>query len=138
LIPVFTLIIILFSYSAVGKLNLIPLALLPLAFWAYVSVFGTKDYLELNRKRWEAYHDLREHKIATRDEINGGFEVNCWYDGEGIGWKDIMDLSKFKYLIQFNNVDGFKKLKVYPFQRYLPYKKDSVVVFEKFTNSVNE
>lgn len=138
LIPLFALIIILFAYLTVGKLNLIPLALIPLAFWAYVSVLGTKDYLELNRKRWEAYQNLRQQQGAHRDEINGGFEVNCWYEGEGVGWKDIMDLSKFRYLIQFNNEAGFKKLQSYPFQRYLPYKTDTIFVFEKSANSNNE
>ncbi|MEO6304459.1 MAG: hypothetical protein ABIP51_14935 [Bacteroidia bacterium] len=104
-------------------------AIIPLLCFFYVSVFGTKDYLTLNRTRWEAFNYIKNKENTTAEKINGGFEVNCWNDAKNLWWYNYADLSSFDYLIQFKKEEGFKLLKAYEFQRYLPYKKDTVNLF---------
>lgn len=106
-------------------------SVLILLVFFYVAVFGTKDYLTWNRIRWEAFYYLKETKQVSPQKINGGFEVNCWV-GTGGNWlHDYTSLEKFDYLIQFKNEPGFKLHKAFEFQRYFPYKKDKINIFEK-------
>ena len=104
-------------------------AVLPLLFWIYVSVFGTKDYFEWNRQRWDAYWYLRREKNISIDKINAGFETNLWHEGINPGWRNYLDLKEYDYLIQFSKEAGFELLKEYEFQRYFPYKKDKINIF---------
>ena len=128
-IPLITLGIILFSFLGKRFANDYKWTIIPLVFFFYVSVAGTKDYLEVNRLRWKAYYFLRQEKNIERDKINGGFEVNCWNEGNENWWYDFYTLGNFDYLIQYRPEPGFKLFKEYPLQRYFPYKKDSVNIF---------
>jgi 4-amino-4-deoxy-L-arabinose transferase-like glycosyltransferase len=111
--------------------------ILPLICFFYVSVFGTKDYLKLNRTRWEAYYFIKKNANTTAGKINGGFEVNSWDDGKNNWWADYNNLNNYDYLIQFKKEDGFKLLRSYTFQRYFPFKKDTVNLFMR-EHKVNE
>jgi len=127
-IPLITLSLILFSFLNVRfQINYKP-ALIVVAGMFYISVFGTKDYVELNRIRWEAYAYLKKENIPA-DKINGGFEVNCWNDGQRTWWSDFMNLEDFDYLIQYREHSGFRLYKSFEFQRYFPYEKDKVNIF---------
>ncbi len=110
-----------------------PVLILVIGFF-YISVFGTKDYLTWNRKRWEAYQFLKETKGLTSEKVNGGFEINCWNDGQKTWWGDYLQVERFNYLIQFDPEPGFSGLKEYEFQRYFPYKKDKLVIFSRENN----
>lgn len=128
-IPLTTISLILFAYlTKFNSLKTWP-AIIPLMLWAYVSIFGTKDYMVLNRQKWEAYWYLRRELKIPKEKINGGFEVNCWNEGEGMGWRDFLNIDNFDYLIQFNPEPNFKALKEFEFQHYFPYKKDKIYIF---------
>ncbi|WP_317899707.1 glycosyltransferase family 39 protein [Aurantibacillus circumpalustris] len=133
-IPLITVSIILLSYLNKNyQGNYQPIIVLVLFFF-YVAVFGTRDYLTLNRTRWEAYTFLQETKNASAENVNAGFEVNCWNDLKETWWSDYVDLERFQYLIQFHNEPNFELLKEYEFQRYLPYKKDKLSIFIRKAN----
>lgn len=101
-----------------------------LAVFFYSSVAGTKDYLEWNDQRWQAYRDLRSSEVPAH-EINGGFEVNCWADGEEKWWSNILTLEGYRYLIQFRPEPGFKVVRYYPFRRYYPVGKDTLTIYKR-------
>ncbi len=105
------------------------LPLMLLLVW--VSVFGTRDYLSWNRKRWEAYNYLIKQEMVSPDKINAGFEPNCWNDGKGRVWYAYYSLKSYNYLIQYFREPGFKPYKEFPFRRYFPYRMDKVIIFER-------
>ncbi len=109
----------------------------PIVALFYISVFGTKDYFTINTKRWEAYHYLTKNKHIHKDKINGGFEINCWNEGEYSYWYLFLELKWYDYLIQYRDEPGFKLYKELEFQRYLPYKKDKVNIFVRDSTSIN-
>jgi len=130
-IPLIAMAIVIFSFlnRRSGAYNI--LAIIPLICLFYVSVFGTKDYLQLNRTRWQAYDYLKQQKNIPVDNINGGFEVNCWNDGKYTWWSDFLTVESFDYLIQYRKETGFTLYKRFGFQKYFPYKKDTVNIFVK-------
>lgn len=128
-IPLITITIICLTYANRYYRIDYRLALLPLAFFFYMSTAGTRDYLQLNRTRWEAYDFLKEKMKVSHREINGGFEVCCWYEGEKCVWYDFLDFRSYDYLIQYRQEEGFTVLREYEFQRYFPYKKDKIYIF---------
>lgn len=128
-LPLITVCLILFG--TIGRTNKpkLGLELLVLGCFFYISVFGTKDYLSLNRTRWEAYRFLRTEKQVNAKQVNAGFEVNCWNDAKPTWWANYKVIKPYDYLIQFKVEAGFKLYKEYEFQRYLPYKKDKISIF---------
>lgn len=130
-IPVITVLLILLSYLAREYSVDLKLAWLPVLFWAYISVLGTKDYLAWNRERWKAYRFLYQDLKISKDDINGGFEVCCWRDNAQVGWHDFTTTNDYRFLIQFNPEEDFVTWKEYPFQRYLPYRQDRILVLMK-------
>jgi hypothetical protein len=118
------------------KTSYIPATIIVGCFF-YVAVPGTKDYFTLNSKRWEAYHYLKNKDIPT-SKINGGFEINCWNDGEINWWVNFYETKGYDYLIQFSPAPNFRPLKEYEFQRYFPYKKDKIYIFAREGVSVPE
>jgi len=125
-IPLIAISIILFSFISKTIQPSFTLAVLSIMCFFYVSVFGTKDYLSLNRNRWKAYNFIKEKTGVGAEKINGGFEVNCWNDGKNNWWMDYVNLQNYDYLIQFKKEKGFETLRNYEFQRYFPYKKDTI------------
>jgi hypothetical protein len=97
----------------------------------YVSILGSKDYFVVNDHKWEAYWYLRKEKDIPKEEINGGFEIGCWFEGEKSAWYDFMELDRYNYLIQYKSEEGFGKIKEYTYRRYLPYKMDTLRIFER-------
>ena len=47
-------------------------------------------------------------------------------DGKNNWWADYGNLQNYDYLIQFNEEKSFKTLREYEFQRYFPFKKDTI------------
>jgi hypothetical protein len=127
-IPVVTAIIILFSFAT----RIVPVnwkvAIVPLLLYFYISVAGSKDYFALNRNRWQAYNDLRKEGVAHH-KINGGFEVDCWNEGQFTWYSMFLELKGFDYLIQYRPEPGFVLYRTYEFQRYFPFKKDKINIF---------
>ena len=50
-----------------------------LAIACLFSIGGTRDYLEWNRLRWQAAHDLMRHDHVAPEQIDGGDEFNGVY-----------------------------------------------------------
>ena len=130
-LPLITLGILLLSFLRKIFRATYKVSFFVLVFMFYVSAFGTKDYLSLNRCKWNAYKELKKSKNIGTDLINGGFEINCWDDGKRSWWHNFLTLDNYKYLIQYRNEKGFKKYKEIEFQRYFPYKKDKIYIFVK-------
>jgi hypothetical protein len=97
----------------------------------YVSVFGTKDYMTMNDAKWQAVKELKENHHVSNDRLNAGFEIMCWNDGVYTWWADYLSLEHADYLIQYNPSKGYKKINTVYFQRYFPYTRDSISVFER-------
>ncbi|MBL7921096.1 MAG: glycosyltransferase family 39 protein [Bacteroidia bacterium] len=125
-LPIIALIFILFSFMNKTFKAKYSISVLILFCFFYLSVFGTKDYLTLNRNRWDAYYFIKDRAKVDAEKINGGFEVNCWNDGKNNWWADYGNLQNYDYLIQFNEEKSFKTLREYEFQRYFPFKKDTI------------
>lgn len=131
-IPLITIFIICSAYIAkLIKPTGLQLTLIPLLFFGYISVLGTKDYFTVNTNIWNAYEYLKQEKKADPFKINGGFEINCWNEGKKTFWTDFTKLENYDYLIQYNRWENFKEIKSYPFQRYFPYKTDTIKIFER-------
>lgn len=48
---------------------------------AAYSIYGTRQYLDVNRERWAAVESLMDGGVPASD-IDGGFEVNKWFGNE--------------------------------------------------------
>lgn len=109
-------------------------AVLPFGLLLFFSVVGTKDYLNWNRARAEAYAWLHQEGISI-EQMDAGYEYNGWYnyhrhpiqaDGRSFWWVTDED-----YLITFGPVQGYRSIQVFPYYRYLWWKKDQIWVLQK-------
>lgn len=106
------------------------IALIPIGIFFYISVFGTKDYIEMNRKRWEAYYFVKDRLGCPSHKINGGYEITGWTSGDPLNqWYYFMGADTHWYLIQYKSAEKYRKVREYEFQRYFPYKKDKISIF---------
>lgn len=128
-IPVIALSLLVYASLLRGLEPDFRMALLPFLFFFYVSTCGTKDYFALNDLKWEAYRDLREKEHVPMERIHGGFEPYMWKDGKPALYYSYENLEDIDYMIQFKPEPGFVVYREMPFQRYLPYKKDTLRVF---------
>ena len=130
-LPLIVSAISLFSFIPVTHKLSLPVSKGILVLMAYISIAGTRDYLELNRKRWAAYYYLKDEQKADVKKINGGFEINCWNEGKRSFWYEFLSLNNYDYLIQFRQEKEFKKQKAYIFQRYFPYRQDTLFIYAR-------
>jgi hypothetical protein len=130
-IPVICMSLLCFAYLYKHIQPAYGLAFLPLILLVYVAVFGTKDYFSLNQKRWEAYHDLTRKEQVPPERINAGFEVFGWNEGRPSVWYDFVILDRFDYIIQYKSEESFAFYKEYAFQRYFPFRRDTIRVFKR-------
>lgn len=109
-------------------------AVLPFALVLYFSLVSTKDYLNWNRARASAYAWLNQEGISI-EEMDAGYEYNGWYnyhrnpiqtDGRSFWW-----VTDENYLLSFGPVAGYRSIKVFPYYRYLWWKKDQIWVLQK-------
>jgi hypothetical protein len=128
-IPFITLGLLALAHLSVLYKPRVQWSYLPLLLSAYMAIAGTKDYLEMNRKRWEACNYLIHDLHVKHEKISGGYEVNCWLEESRWGYWTFQNLNGCDYLIQFNSEPGFRFLKSYEFQRYFPFKKDKINIF---------
>jgi hypothetical protein len=99
------------------------------------AVLGTSDYLAWNRVRWEALHDLIESGSAKAEEIDGGYEFNGLYlydpsypDSPGKSWWWVRG---DKYQIAFGDVPGYRTIKQYNYNHWMPPHVGKVVVLQR-------
>lgn len=107
-----------------------PILFIPLIIFAYIAVFGTRDYFTRNRKTWEAYSDIKAIDPKKSQKINAGIEVFFWNEGkEDPALWDFLEPKNFDYIIQYDKPEGFKTFRTYKFQRFCPLTEDGVTVF---------
>jgi len=134
ILPLFLL---LFLFSAIdskemysAKLNIIyPIVIVTFALF---SVLGTKDYLSANRARWQALNELTNVKKISPESIDGGYEFNGWYNyGKTRNLKNLFTLYKDDYLVALVPENGYHIIARYPYQRFIPYRKEDILVLER-------
>jgi hypothetical protein len=120
--------IISFDNTALFKKSVIICTTLMFSF----AVFASKDYFSGHRTRWQAIHFLKQNYKITDEQINGGLEHESSVFFESKDWfQKWNNEPKNDYLISYGNMQGYTKFTWFTFQRYIPYKKDTVFVLKK-------
>jgi len=96
------------------------------------SVLTNKDYLMENRMKWVAINDLKTNLHVSDSDINGGkehaaicFGTNTWWFTK---WNNIPEN---KFIISHGGITNYHYFKSYSYQRYIPFKADTIFVLEK-------
>ncbi len=112
-------------------------AILTFVSFAAFSVAGVHDYLALHRARWKAGTNLLIKEKLLPDQINGGFEFNAWYSypltkrfRSEDSWWWVKNMTN-DYALSLGPIKGYRQVARYPFQRWLPYKEDQILVLKK-------
>jgi 4-amino-4-deoxy-L-arabinose transferase-like glycosyltransferase len=102
---------------------------------SFFAVCSTKDYLEWNRVRWRALHDLMTSRSVKAENIDGGFEFNGWYlytpmyrEDPDKSWWWVQDDS---YKISFGRIPGYRVVEEYTFVHWLAPYSGRIVVQER-------
>jgi hypothetical protein len=130
LIFIFPLLLIIFAGRRVmpPMKNTFIKFLLILTPYAVFSVCATHDYLSWQRARWQATNYLTNQEKIPPDDIDGGFEFsfasgpNNWSTGK-------------KYFIAFGPVAGYTTKKEFPYQRWIPIRKENILILQKTSGS---
>lgn len=138
LIP-FGLVVLLMNRSSATKTKhsifKISLSIISLILMATFSVTATHDYLSWNRARWVAIDYLTTEKNILPNRIDGGFEFNGWHKTKNEknenSSKSWWWVEEDDYVVTFGEMNGFKKIKGFPFETYLPVGQDSVFILKK-------
>ena len=117
-----------FSYASVGSIGIM------LVF----SFITTHDYFAINNGRWDGVSYLFNEKKATIKEIDGGFEVNGWYNynfntkindskpGKTWWWVD-----DDNYIIALSHLPGYDVDTVFKFQNWVRNSVNKVYVLQR-------
>lgn len=130
-----------FSRKGPGRTSLVLAGSMVLLF-AFFSVAATHDYLSWNRARWQGLNYLMEDRHIPPGFIDGGYEFNGWYcyspnyKPASARIRSFWWVEDDRYLVTFRKMLDCRVLAVYPFQRWLPYRKDNIFILEK--NSPSE
>lgn len=133
-LPLIIALIIIFAHFSKKFSDVSWLAAIFIVPMFYISVAGTKDYFTINKQKWEAYRYLRFTKGVPMERINAGYEINCWHDGKPFIYYEFIFLDTHNYVIQYRPEPDFVRMKAYPFQRYFPYKQDTVFIYGRVEN----
>jgi hypothetical protein len=106
-----------------------------LAAFSIFAIASTRDYLGWNRVRWNALNELMNEHHVGPDNIDGGFEFNAMYlydpqyqyDPRKSWWWVQGD----KYRIAFGEMPGYRVIKEYRYQHWLPPYAGRVVVLQE-------
>ncbi len=99
------------------------------------SIAATHDYLSWNRARWKALDHLTNELKISPNEINGGFEFNGWHrpvKEQTYGtFKSWWWVDQENYVITFGEMDGFKPIKSFQYNSYLPLINCEIFILQK-------
>jgi len=119
------------SPQKINKAFLVASAAVILALYSF-SIVTTRDYLEWNRVRWDALHDLMKDNNVTAANIDGGFEFNGWYlydpDYKGDPDKSWWWVQDDTYRLSFGRMPGYLLMGEYRYSLWLPPYAGSIVV----------
>jgi hypothetical protein len=114
---------------AQARSRLAPLAVAGLVLYGSFAVAGTRDYLSMNRVRWQVLNSLMEEGHVSPARIDGGFEFNGWYSQNRqerlVGKRDA------DFLITLGPVSGCTELNRYHFTRWLPPGNGVILVLQR-------
>lgn len=128
LLPLNTITLLMLAFAGRGERRALLIAAPLLLVLVYVSLAGTRDYLTLNRLRWQTYEELKKETGLNSEKINGGFEVNCWNDGTYSWWADYTQPENYTHVIQYSGLPGFEVMRKLPFKRCFPFKNDTLLL----------
>ena len=99
------------------------------------AIGSTRDYLEWNRLRWAALHDLVDNDHVDVKDIDGGLEFNGLYMYKA-GYqynpsKNWWWVQGNTYQICFGGMPGYRIIKQYSYHHWIPAHIGRVVVLEK-------
>jgi dolichyl-phosphate-mannose-protein mannosyltransferase len=120
------------TVSATGKTSFVVGFIVAILF-ACFTLAGTHDYLAWNRARWQALNRLTTEQDISPHMIDGGFEFNGWNRDPSYPEKFIRKWWVYRddYVIAFGDIEGYKKTSEYPYQKWLPFGNDKIVVLQK-------
>lgn len=102
---------------------------------AVFSIGATHDYHSWNKARWKALDWLTGEQGISPNQIDGGFEFNGWHrvttEMDYSGAKSWWWIDKDDYAVTFGDIQGYVKIKAYPFYRFLPPERDSIFILKR-------
>lgn len=110
------------------------LAVVFLCFASFFAICATRDYLAWNRARWQAINDLIENQKVQAKDIDGGFEFNGWHAYETLYKKSRRPFrlgGDIEYRVGFGAIPGYKMVKEFEYDQFLPPHKAKIVVLKK-------
>jgi len=112
-----------FTYIPSGNNGFVPLLALLFLF----STLGTKDYLNSHRARWEVIQILKKDRQASDKDINGGYEhMGSSFPNNEDWYPKWANVPANLYVVTRQSIVNYTKLGSYVYQKYLPFKKDSL------------
>lgn len=123
----------LYQTDAQKTRNVVPIVVITL--YAAFSVGATHDYLDWNRTRWIALHDLVNVNKISPKRIDGGYEFNGWllYDKKYKqspmkSWWWVVD---DEYVLAAGPLPGYREIKRYPVNRWLNLTASDIIVLRR-------
>ena len=104
--------------------------------YAFVSVTAVRDYMELNRRRYQAIDELMKTENVPIEEIDGGFEFNAWHFSETRAYEPSHKgrwwwVSNEKYIVSPAEMPGYKVHKKYTYRSWLTFSEKHLYIYEK-------
>ena len=109
----------------------------------FISLLGTKDYLSWNRARWEGLNYLTGDLKLSPYKIEGGVEFDTWYkysnppspfDKNAVWWVG----DDIEYGVSFSPKENCEVLKSIPYQRFLPLRRERILVLKRENRAPDE
>jgi len=107
---------------------------IPLFLFGLFSLLATKDYLNWNRARAQAFEFLQNESVSIK-EMDAGYEYNGLYNYQP-DFQDPPDQSWWwvdedDYLITFGPVEGFEVVKTFPYRRWLSGETNEILILKQ-------
>ena len=115
------------------KMRFKPILIAILVLVYSFSIFEIKDFHNWQKERWAALAYLNKKGISSHD-IDGGFEYNGWYKPNrdfSSGDKSWWWVDNDTYLLSHEKIQNYKTDSLFVFQRYLPYRQDTIFLLKK-------
>lgn len=121
------LIPVLIKYCMLDKHTIIFVLFLIMALY---STLATKDFLRHNSLKWVAVHFLHKNYQVSDTDINAGYE-HAGLTGAKHHFIKWQNTPKHQYIISAGNIVDYHKFTWFTYQRYIPFKMDTIFVLQK-------
>lgn len=101
------------------------------------SIATTHDYLSINRVRWKAANYLTEEIKVNPNQIDAGFEFNCWHLFENYRTYDAEHKNRWwcieddTYIVSPKLLNGYEIEKAFPFSSWVSFDFNKVYVLKR-------